>query len=341
MALTDSQRPASLRARSGREKVAILLLALGEKLGTQLLQKFDSTEVKAIMNSAASLGRVDKHDLDHLVDDFAANFAKALGIGTDFESVRSLVERAFSPVELSKMLGSQVLQPGEPVWRKFSGGMENILVPYLLDEHPQTIAFILSRLEAEFAARCLSMLPGDFRITVARRLLKVQPVDDAVNRLVETIIERDLLMKADAGLESEGRSRLASMLNQLDREKSGEILASLAEWRPEEAAKLKRLIFSFEDIVKLSQDARLSVFDKLQHDQIVVALKGTDSSLKEVVLSSLGARARRMVETELSSDKGIRTKDGDAARSEIVRQILEMAQRGDISLPEDDVTATQ
>jgi flagellar motor switch protein FliG len=333
------QDSSSSPARRGQEKVAILLLALGERLGTQLLQKFDASEIKAIMNSAAAIGRVDKQDLDVIVDDFAAHFARALGIGTDFDDVKNLVERAFSPGELSKMLGSQIMHTGEPAWKKFENGMENALVPYLLDEHPQTIAFILSKLDSEFAARCLSILPGDFRVTVAKRLLKVQPVEKAVESLVEAVIEQDLLAKSDIGLENESRSRLAAMLNKIDREKSGEIIAGVAAWKPEEAAKLKRLIFSFEDIGKLSQEARLAVFDKLQHDQVVLALRGMDAALKEVALSSLGARARRMVETELTNDKGVRTKEGDVARSAIVAQILAMAQRGDIELPAEDQAA--
>lgn len=337
MPLLPDQAP--LSSRGGREKVAILLLALGDKLGTQLLQKFDASEVKAIMSSAASISRVEKQDLDLLVDDFAANFARALGLGTDFDAVKGMVERAFSPSELSRMLGAQIMQSGEPAWRRFESGMENTLVPYLLDEHPQTIAFILSKLDGDFASRCLSVLPGDFRITVARRLLKVQPVEDTVTKLVEQVLEEDLLARQDAGLEAEGRGRLAAMLNKLDREKSGEILAGVAAWKPEEAAKLKRLIFSFEDLGKLSQEARLALFDKLQTDRVVLALRGMDAALKEVALSSLGARARRMVEAELASDKGVRTKEGDAARAAIVAQVLEMVQRGDIELPSDEATA--
>lgn len=327
------------QSRSGRERVAILLLALGDKLGPQLLQKFDAGEVKAIMETASSIARVEKQDLDLLVDDFAAQFAKAIGLGTDFEAVKSLVERAFSPGELSSMLGNQIMQAGEPVWRKFESGMENALVPYLLDEHPQTIAYVLSRLDSEFAARCLSILPGDFRVTVARRLLKVQAIHKDMEAIVETALERDLLAKADANLEVEGRGRLAAMLNKIDRDMSGEILAGVAAWKPEEASKLKRMIFAFEDLGALSQAARLALFDKLQPDQVVLALKGMDAAIKEVALSSLGARARRMVEAELASDKGMRTKEGEAARSAIVARVLEMAQRGEIELPTGDDAA--
>lgn len=325
--------------RRGQEKVAILLLALGDKLGTQLLQKFDADEIRTIMNSAASIGRVDKNDLDLIVDDFAANFARALGIGTDFDDVKKLLERAFPPGELSKMLGTQIAPMGESVWNRFQSGMESALVPYLLDEHPQTIAFVLSKLDSEFAARCLSILPGDFRITVARRLLRVQPVDKVVEGLVETVIGEDLLARSEIGLESEGRGRLAAMLNKIDRDKSSEILSGVAAWNPEEAAKLRRLIFSFEDLGKLSQEARLAVFDKLQTDQVVAALRGMEAALKEVALSSLGARARRMVEAELVNDKGNRTREGDAARREIVSLVLNMAQRGDIELPAEEASA--
>ena len=96
------------------------------------------------------------------------------------------------------------------------------------------------------------------------------------------------------------------------------------------------MIFSFEDLGKLSQAARLALFDKLQTDQLIAALRGCDSGLKEIALSSLGARARRMVEAELASDKGLRTKEGDAARSAVSAMVLSMSQRGELELPSND-----
>ena len=334
----NNLQSASFPQRPGREKVAILLLALGD-LGPKLLQKFDAADVKSIMGSASDIGKVDRQDLEVLVDDFAAQFAEAIGLGTDFESVKSLLEQAFSPAELNKMLGGQSLSASEPAWRKFALGLENTLVPYLLDEHPQTVAFVLSKLEPEFAGRCLSILPGDFRLTVARRLLKIQKVETEFEDIVERALQRDLLMKGEANLEAEGRNRLASMLNRLEREQSADILAGVAAWRPDEAAKLKQLIFSFEDLGKLSQAARLALFDKLQTEQVITALSGMDSAIKEIALSSLGARARRMVEAELANDKGVKTKEGDAARGAIAALVLSMAQRGELELPASDTSA--
>lgn len=319
--------------RSGREKVAILLLALGKPLATKLLQGFDPAEVKAIMNSASALGQIEKNDLEVLVDDFAAQFARTLGLSTDFRQVRNLMEEAFAPDQLSSMLGDVPLAPGEPIWRKFQAGSENALVPYLLDEHPQTITFILSNLDPDLAARCLSMLPRGIRDSVAKRMLKLQAVSGASADILQDCMQQDLLAQSDAGAEEAGRSRVASIMNKLDREHSEAILESLMSSRPEDARKLRGMIFAFEDVAKLEQVHRLALFDKVATEQVIAALKGTDAPFKELVLSSMGARARRMVEAELQNDDGTASKEGLAARRAIADMAIAMANRGEIMLP--------
>lgn len=320
--------------RNGQEKVAILLLSLGNELGTRLLQKFDSAELKTIMASASSLGPVGKDDLDFLVDDFAAHFAKAIGLGTDFESMRNLVEKAFPATKLAEMLDDTSLNSEEPVWQRLPTGFETSLVPYLLLQHPQTIAFVISKLDPDLAARCISMLPNEIRGAIARRLLSLRSLTSEMEALVERSIQQELLSKGSANAEAEGRTRLATLLNKLDRDQSSNILDAVAERQPEEAALLKRMIFSFEDLGRLSQPARLTLFDKLQTEQVISALRGMPPDVKEVALSSLGARARRMVEAELTNDNGQRTKDGDIARRDIANLVLALAKTGEIEIPE-------
>lgn len=336
LAFDDTGRLPVPPPRSGREKVAIVLLALGNPLAAKILQGFEADQVKAIMNSAASLGTVDKDDLEGLVDEFAAQFAKTLGLATGYSHVKSLMEQAFNPDQLNSMLGDAPLAPGEPIWRKFAAGSENVLVPYLLDEHPQTVSFILSSLDADLAAKCLSMLPRELRDSAAKRMLKLQPVLDLPAQILQSCMQQDLLARSDAGAEEAGRSRVASIMNKLDRDQSEAILESLAAARPEDAKKLRSLIFSFEDIAKLEQAHRLAIFDKVQTEQVIAALRGTTAEFKELVLSSMGARARRMVEAELASDNGQIGKEVLAARRAIAELVLAMAQRGDVVLPAGD-----
>jgi flagellar motor switch protein FliG len=325
--------------RRGREKVAILLLALGNPQAAKILQSFDADDVKAVMSSASALGKVNKDDLEILVDEFAAQFAKTLGLSTGYGEVKSLMEQAFNPDQLSSMLGDAPRAPGEPIWRKFGGGSENILVPYLLDEHPQTVTLILCALDADLAATCLAMLPREIRDSVAKRMLKLQPVAELPANILQDCLQEDLLAKSDASAEEAGRGRVASILNKLDREHSEAILESLAAARPEDAKKLRSLIFSFEDIAKLTQPHRLAMFDKVPTEQVIAALRGTTAEFKELVLSSMGARARRMVEAELASDIGQVTKEVLAARRSIADLALALAQKGDIALPTDEEQA--
>ena len=320
-------------AKSGREKVAILLLALGNPLAAKILQSFDAKEVKAVMSSASALGKLNKDDLELLVDEFTANFAKTLGLSTGYGEVKSLVEGAFDSDRLNAMLGDQPLAPGEPIWRKFAAGSENALVPYLLDEHPQTITFILSSLDSDLAAKCLSMLPRDIRDSVAKRMLKLQDVAERPSAILQECMQHDLLANSDAGAEEAGRSRVAALINKLDREQSEGILESLAASRPEDAKKLRGMIFSFEDIAKLTQAHRLLMFDKVATEQVIAALRGTTPEFKELVLSSVGARARRMIEAELAGDNGQVTKEVLEARRSIADLALSLAQKGDIALP--------
>jgi len=319
--------------RAAPERVAILLLALGNPLGTKLMQSFEPADIKKIMDSAASLGPIERADLEGLVDDFASQFARTLGLETGFENVRSLVEQAFTPDQIDTMLGPARIAPEEPAWRHFGEGSENALTPYLLDEHPQTIAYILCQLDQDLAARILALLPRDVRDGAALRLLKIQPVQADASAIVQQSLREDLLNRSDAGLEDEGRRRLASLMNKLDREQAAAIVDSLAATRPEEAKRLRGMIFSFDDLDRLTQSARLSLFDKIDTGQVVQALRGASLILKESVLSALGARARRMVEAELANDTGTVTPDTHKARRAIAEAALAMAQRGEIALP--------
>lgn len=180
------------------------------------------------------------------------------------------------------------------------------------------------------------MLPRDIRDSVAKRMLKLQDVAERPSAILQECMQHDLLANSDAGAEEAGRSRVAALINKLDREQSEGILESLAASRPEDAKKLRGMIFSFEDIAKLTQAHRLLMFDKVATEQVIAALRGTTPEFKELVLSSVGARARRMIEAELAGDNGQVTKEVLEARRSIADLALSLAQKGDIALPSNE-----
>ena len=168
----------------------------------------------------------------------------------------------------------------------------------------------------------------------------MQPVEAEPNKLVQQCLQADLLTQADTMLEKEGRARMATLLNRLDKEQVEMILDGLRAVRPAEAAALKKLLFSFEDLPKLDQKHRLVLFDKVQTELVMVALRGAEGELKEAVLASLGARARRMIEAELTDADATVSKEVVAARQSIAEVALKLAASGEISIDEPETDAS-
>ena len=318
-------------------KAAIILLALGGSMGSRLMKEFDPNEIKQFAASAASVHEVDPSFLERLVDEFSSEMNQPSRLQGGDMPTRAFLAEALPTDQLDMILGNEQAK-FVSVWPKFTMGSENTLVPYLLDEHPQTIAFILTKLDMDLSARIVSLLPRELRDTVTRRLLKMQPVADAPGEAVQRCLQADLLTKADTGLETEGRTRMAALLNKMDKVQVDAILDGLQATRPVEAAALRRMLFSFEDILKLEQKDRLVLFDKVQTEQVMLALRGVDAGLKEIILSSLGARARRMIESELNGADTEVTKDVEVARRSIAETALRLAASGDITIaaPEPD-----
>ncbi|HEY8579758.1 MAG TPA: FliG C-terminal domain-containing protein, partial [Beijerinckiaceae bacterium] len=127
-------------------------------------------------------------------------------------------------------------------------------------------------------------------------------------------------------------AQVAGIINKLDRAQGEEILRRIEETDPAAAASIRSLLFSFEDIVKLSERARMTLFDNVPPERMILALKSAAPEFCEVVLSSLGNRARRMVEQELNNGQTPPAKEIEAARRAIADTALNLAEKGEIEL---------
>lgn len=207
------------------------------------------------------------------------------------------------------------------------------LQAYLTDQHPQIIAYIVSKLPSDLAARLFVVLPPQLRNAVVQRSLHIGNVAPAAAELLEDVLRRDLLGRSDSGPVKAHHGQIANIFNQLDRSEMEELMASLEDLNRDDLNRIKAKLFTFEDIERLSQRARLLLFDEVQTEQIATALRGADTRLQELVLSSLSTRGRRMVETELGAEQGNITAQNIAdARRTIARIAIDLSERGIITL---------
>lgn len=318
----------------GAEKVTALLLAMGKPAADRLLKHFDEEDLRRLTATAAELRPLPVVQLEQLIDEFAGHFAQGADVIGSPDGAKNLLSGILSPEKVQDLMADVLGRPKDSVWARVATLPENIILPFLLNEHPQVITLVLDKIGSAAAATLIVRLPGETRATVARRLVGIGTLTSVTAKTIEGTFERELLGSSVNG-STEPERRLSEIINKLERQEVDELLDALSQTRPAIAEKIRSKLFNFEDIAGLSQRARLIIFEKVPIERVILALKETEESFREIILSSMGGRARRMVEQELKDAQPSPARDIAAARRVISQTVVELAERGQIDLTTD------
>jgi flagellar motor switch protein FliG len=320
----------------GAQKAAAILLAMGKAPATRLLKHLEPNELREVTRAAARLGTVSVPTLESLVEDFTSAFSAGASLLGDVGHAREMVADSMSPDEVAEMLSDVSASSDDSVWDALSGSQESVLQAYLANEHPLIATYILSKLPPPLAAQIVARMARETRIEVLCAMIVRPSVPEDVQRVVEEAIRKDLsaLTARAAGLDN--HSRIADIINNLEPLDARDVVESLVAARPKEARMVMKMLFSFDDLPRLSQRSRATLFDKLQTETVVLALRGTEADFRDVVLSAMASRSRRLVESELSTATVASPRDIAKARKQIVELVLKMTQRGEIEIPPPD-----
>ena len=330
--------PSPKRVLSGRDKAAALLLAMGKPFAARVLKHFEEDEIKTVAESAASLGTVPRR----MVDDLITEFTATVDAGTDLHATANEVEQLLAglvpPEVIAKIL--QDLHGGgdkRAVWARLSQMQETPVAQYLMKEHPQIAAYVLSKATPVMAAAVLESMPNDLRSDLMRRMLTMKHVLETPMAILENTLHEELLHKAAGTGGVNIHARIADIINRMTREHMEEVFTSLNEYRPKEAEKVKGLLFTFDDVIKLRPEAVAKLFDQIPPERVILALFDADKKLSELILAALGSRSRRMIETELTSGVTPPMKDVYKARRAIADLALELSEKGLIDIHADEI----
>ncbi len=325
-------RATAAKGMQGADRVAAILLTMGKSLAGRLMKHFDPDEIKRITRSAADLKPVPSQALGGIIEDFATQFALGANLVGNAGEVERLLDGVLPKEQIAEIMGDLAGNPDRSIWERISTVAENTLAAYISREHPQTAALILTKVTPATAAKVLSHLPADRRDSLIRRMLTMKPIVDETMRTLERILHQEFTSNFSKNANSDGQARIAEILNKLDREQADSVLSSLSASRPKAAESLKSMMFTFDDIAKLSQRARGGLLDKVPADRVGTALRGTPAEFRELILSSLSSRVRKMIEQELNSGTPVRAREVNDARRAITDMALEMAGRGEIEI---------
>jgi flagellar motor switch protein FliG len=331
-AYTDQEEIGRL---NGPQRAAALLLSMGRPLASRLLKHFDDVELRDVTRAATQLGAIPRASLEALVDEFADHFTAGLDLQSSVGEVEQLLTEALPAEQAAGILSDVFGGAISEVWEKVGVTVDSKLALYLEREHPQTSCYILAKLDSGYSAGVLSKMGRELRNEIIRRMISPQPTSEAALKIVEAALSADLLGNQQSGA-SDTRARVADIVNKLEPSEVEDVMQSIEQLQPKEAAALKKMLFSFEDLVKLSVRARSTLFDNISTDIVVLAFRGAAPEFRDAVLSSMASRARRLVESELNNGASPPQREIAKARRAIVEVVLKLAQRGEIELSPSD-----
>lgn len=321
------------------QKAAAILIAMGKPVAGKLLKFFSPSELQTIIGCAQSLRSVPPQELEDVVSEFEELFTEGAGLMDNAQAMEGILEEGLPPEEVDGLLGRQAefQQLETSIWDRLQEADPAHVGKFLTDEHPQTIAYVISMLPPPFAAKTLVQLPEELRANIVHRVVNMK----AVNPNIADIIEQRVAQMLD-DMEGEENSaiadRVAEMMNELDKPVVDALMGELETISSSDAAKVKPKVFLFDDILSMPKRSRITLFDDLSNDSITVALRGASEELKEAALSSLGARTRRMIEADLSDGAGNSTaRDIAVARRAIAQEAIRLSSLDQITLKEDEV----
>jgi flagellar motor switch protein FliG len=309
-------------------------LMMGKPPAARLLKQFDQPDLQAVARAAAGLGAIPAATLDRLVDEFATDFSAGADLFSDAGQVKSLLADSMPPEQIADILGVESGETQEvDIWRALAQAPEASILALLTAERATTATYILSKLDSTVATKVIAALPRDRRNAALCGLVAPLAVTPLAARLIEEAVGSAMKQtpKTVAGA-AVGRSRLAGIINGLDAPEAEDAMRALEQASPKDAAIVKGMLFSFNDLPRLSERARALLFDRASIDIVVMALRGTDADFRDTVLSSMPSRGRRLVEGELSSGGNAPPRDIAKARKAIADIVLGMASRNEIEL---------
>ena len=317
---------------SGLQKAAILLITLGPEKASAIFQHLKEDEIESLTLEIANTRSVSPQDKESVLDEYyqvclAQQYIAEGGIGYAKELLEKALGSEKAQGVISKLTASLQVRPFEFV-RKTEPAQ---LLNFIQDEHPQTIALILSYLPAAQASSVVSALPPEKQADVAKRIAMMDRTSPDVIKQVEKVLERKLasLVNQDYTIVG-GVDSIVEILNSVDRGTEKHIMETLEIEEPELADEIRRKMFVFEDIISLDDRAIQRVLRDVDNNDLALALKGSTEEVQNVIFNNLSKRLAVMIKEDMDFMGPVRMKDVEEAQQKIVNIIRKLEDAGEI-----------
>ncbi|NLK69115.1 MAG: flagellar motor switch protein FliG [Clostridiaceae bacterium] len=320
------------RDYTGKEKAAMLLIALGPELSSEVFKQLKDDEIEQLTLEIANIRSVTPQEKDKVMEEFyqmclAQDYIAEGGIGY----AKDILEKALGTEKtmeiINRLTVSLQVRPFEFIRKTDASQVLN----FIQNEHPQTIALILAYLKPSQAAEVLSSLPQEKQAVVAKRIAMMDRTSPEIIKEVERVLEKKLSSlviedyTATGGLES-----IVDILNSVDRGTEKYIMETLEIEDSELAEDIRKRMFVFEDILQLDNRSIQRFLREVDNSQLAIALKGATEEVQSAIYGNMSKRLSEMIKEDIEFMGPVRLKDVEEAQQKIVNVIRKLEDAGEI-----------
>lgn len=317
---------------STTRKAAIVLVSLPEEEAGMLLGKFDLQQIEQVCVEIASMNRVTTNEQETVIREFADSNRVGGPKSGSLELAKNLIKKSLGSGASSAIENLRQSIEDLPFGFLRHVDSQNVLT-YIIDEHPQTIALILSYLPPALGAEVMAGLPQECQIAVVRRMASMGQTNPEVIREVESGLEKRMSSVINQSFEPVGGvESVAKMLNVSDRDTERVLLGKLESENPDLVEQIRRLMFVFEDIARLADKDIQAILKNVENMQCAYALKGASEDLKERLLGNMSHRAGDMLREEMETLGAVKLSAVEARQQEIVDIARRLEEEGKIEI---------
>jgi flagellar motor switch protein FliG len=319
---------------TGPQKAATFMLAVGEEHASKLFAMMHEDEIRDISQAMASLGTVSASAVEDLAREFTDTIGQTGNLVGTWETTERMLLRTLPRERVSQIMEEIRGPAGRTMWDKLGNVNEAVLANYLKNEYPQTVAVVLTKVKAEHAARVLSMLPESFAMEVVMRMLRMESVQKEALDGVEKTLKAEFMSNLARAQRRDAHEMMAEIFNNLDRQSESRILAALEERNRDAAERIRALMFTFDDLVRLDGQGVQVLLRNVPKEQLILALKGASENLRDLFLKNMSERAGKMFKEDLAGLGPVRLREVDEAQAAVVVMAKDLAAQGQITLQE-------
>ncbi|GEL06654.1 flagellar motor switch protein FliG [Salisediminibacterium halotolerans] len=317
---------------TGKEKAAILLISLGPDVSAHVYRHLSEEEIEKLTLEIAGVRKVEQNTKEEVLDQFhqlavAQDYITQGGIGY----AKDVLEKALGADDAMEIINrlTSTLQVRPFDFARKSDPQQ--ILNFIQNEHPQTIALILSYLSSEQSGQILSDLPQELQADVAKRIAVMDSTSPEIVNEVENILEKKLSSTVTQDYtQAGGIESVVEVLNSVDRSTERTILDSLEIQDPELAEEIKKRMFVFEDIVTLDNRSIQRVIRDVENEDLQLSLKVASDEVKETVFNNMSQRMSETFKEEMEYMGPVRLRDVEESQTRIVAVIRRLEEAGEI-----------